>query len=154
MLCVPICIAMPHSIYTYENHIGSALHFKLCCAARAHSPRKHKQILNLRHDDTVIAAECNDKQRLLLDLYLTVCEPERKNERVSDRLSMKIVSTPVNPMSAVAFANGTCTSTAPFSCLPLIGYHALSLFYSSIQHIFRFLRRIAFCIDGTIISFH
>lgn len=88
MLCVPICIVMLHSIYTYENHIGSALHSKLCCAARAHSPRKHKQIQNVRHDDIVITAECNDKQCLLLGLYLTVCEPEKRiNGRAGERVN-------------------------------------------------------------------
>lgn len=54
-------------------------HSRLCCIARAHSPRKHQQIQNLRrHDDIVIAVECNDKQRLLSGLHLTVCESEKE----------------------------------------------------------------------------
>lgn len=139
LVYVPICIECTR-VFIF---IKSSTRHRLCCSARAHSPRKHQQNLNprdaMRYDDIVIIVATNDNQRFCFRLHLTVymykwvkicIHTNRRRSRCHNSKPCAVCRVPC------AIVNGTYSrpSVNRISC-------TLIVLYSSIQHIFRFLRQ-------------
>lgn len=88
----------------------------------------------LRNDCGCVCEHMN----VTAEMCVCICETNTKFVSVQFDNNLSLFSSQI-PIAAVAIVNDTCSCYEHTSAavLLLIGYHALSLFYSSIQHIFR-----------------